>query len=249
MKARNEYKLLCRSIKNALKMQKVTYRELAAKIGMSESGLKKILGGDDASFQRLAQIADALGLTLTDLMNESDKRNLENVSFTEEQERFLVKNIDCFHYYWKLVYERMSVEEIETEYGLSPKESFGYLKKLDELGMIGLGPQRRLKLPPLARIRWAGGGPLVEKLYQDWGVATVRALARPLDKLGENELFIIRYFKLQENSYEEFLKAHRELEAEFVKRAIREMALNLPKMKLVRWVTAVDDKSFLSRLK
>lgn len=249
MKAGNEFKLLCNSIKRALKQQKISYRELAVRIGMSESGLKKILGGTDASFQRLAQIADALGLTLADLMTENDKGHLEDVTFTEVQEQFLVKNIDYFKFYWKLVYERMSVEEIEKTYGLSSKDSFRYLKKLDELGMIVLGPQKRLKLPPLARIRWAGGGPLVERLYQEWGAAAVREVGRPLDRLGGNELFIIRYFKLQENSYKEFIRAQRDLEAEFVKRAIREMALNMPKMKLVRWVTAIDDKSFVSRIK
>jgi transcriptional regulator with XRE-family HTH domain len=245
MKASAEYRLLCDSIKKLLRKRGLNYRELAGRMGMSESGLKKILSGPDTSFQRLVQIADALGVTVADLLAHQDRGAFDDVSFTDEQQQFFVKNMPCFYFYWRLVYERVPLAEAEKLQGLTPRDSFRWLKKLDELGLVRLGAQGKVRLPRVTKIRWVGGGPLVEKLYREWAQNAVRDLAKPGEKQAPSELFIIRYLKLDENSYNEFLRAQRELENEFVRRAIREMNLNLPKMKNVRWVTAIDDKSYV----
>lgn len=249
MRGGNEFKALCAAIKRILKQKKITYRDLARNIGISESGLKKILGGDDASFGRLVQIADSLDLSLADLLGEQASGSFEDVAFTPEQEKFFLKNMSHFFLYWLLVYERVEQDEAARRLVLTAKELRQFLGKLDDLGLLRLSTNGKVILPKVARIRWVGEGPFVEKLYQDWAVNTVRDLAHPASRLNSRELFIIRYFKLREESYEEFLRAQRNLEVEFVRKSIREMNLNLPKMKMVRWVTAIDDRSFVDRRK
>lgn len=206
---------------------------------------KVLCEGSDASFSRLSAIAEAIGVSLTDLLSGDAEDTFTDVTFTNDQQDYFLRELRCFYFFWALVYERETVKEAERRLGLDSKTSTRYLRKLEDLDLIGVGPQNKLRLPRLTRIRWVGQGPLIERIYQDWGAQTVRDLARPSSKLPPSALFIIRYFKLRESSYEEFLRAQRDLEAEFVKRAIREMSLDLPKMKTVRWVTAIDDKSFL----
>jgi transcriptional regulator with XRE-family HTH domain len=247
MGAENEFRRICRAIARIRKAKKVSYRELAARIRMSESGLKKIFSGQDASFQRIAQICEALGVSMNAVMNEIDGADFHEVSFSSDQQTFFLSHMDHFYFYWKLVYERVSVDEIERLFHLTPRETAKYLKSLADLGMIKAGAGRKPKIPDVARIRWAGHGPLVQKVYREWGVETTRHLART--QLSEKELFIIRCFKLQESSYKELLEAQRELETRFVKQAIREMSLDLPGLQNVRWVAAIDDKSFISRIK
>jgi hypothetical protein len=83
------------------------------------------------------------------------------------------------------------------------------IKALEKRGLIGFSKNGQIKLPRIAPIYWSGTGPLIEKLYREWGAATVRHLARPKNDLGENELFIIHYRQLSEESYRDFLQAHR----------------------------------------
>ena len=44
----------------------MSYQELAIRIRMSESGVKKIFAGEDVSLSRLSQICDALDVNLVD---------------------------------------------------------------------------------------------------------------------------------------------------------------------------------------
>ncbi len=58
---------LLRGIKSALRIRKLTYRELAKTVGVSEATIKRDLSRGHFSLHRLDQICDALQLTLNDL--------------------------------------------------------------------------------------------------------------------------------------------------------------------------------------
>ncbi|MBO9666756.1 MAG: helix-turn-helix transcriptional regulator [Bdellovibrio sp.] len=54
-------------LRNLLKSRGITYKDIAEKLEMSESGVKKLLTSDDISFNKLNAILEFLGLTLKDL--------------------------------------------------------------------------------------------------------------------------------------------------------------------------------------
>lgn len=58
---------LLNGIKRALRARKVTYRELAKSIGVSEATVKRDLSRGSFSLLRLDEICSSLGLTLSDL--------------------------------------------------------------------------------------------------------------------------------------------------------------------------------------
>jgi DNA-binding Xre family transcriptional regulator len=57
---------LLRGIKSALRVRKLTYRQLAKDIGVSEATIKRDLSRGHFSLHRLDQICDALELSLTE---------------------------------------------------------------------------------------------------------------------------------------------------------------------------------------
>lgn len=240
-KARTEYELAMDAVKAALKRQKLTYAELAKRLELSESGLKKILSATDGSFQRLAQICEVLGLSMRDVLAGEDLTL--DVSFTLAQQEYLAANSVAFRLFWALVYERRPLQEAEKLAGLNGKEVFSVLRKLDQLNLLELLPGNRLRVPAVRPIRWVGDGPLIRKLHREWSAGFVRSVARPVPEYGE--LFISRYFRCSQRTLDELKVALRDLETEFLRRAIKETRSESPDLVHLRWVSAVDDKSYL----
>jgi transcriptional regulator with XRE-family HTH domain len=76
-----------RAIKTRLKTQGISYRELGKLIGVSEPTVKRDLAGGNFSLQRLDRICDALGISVTELIQPGDGASLTELS--EQQERAL----------------------------------------------------------------------------------------------------------------------------------------------------------------
>jgi transcriptional regulator with XRE-family HTH domain len=241
-RARTEYEVATDSLKLALKKQKLTYKELGQRLGLSESGIKKILSASDGSFQRIAQICDVLGLSMRELFSGFEEGMLD-LSYSQAQQSFLVGNAKALRLYWALVYERRPLAEAEKVAGLGAKEGFPLLRKLDQLHLLELLPEGRIRIPPVRQLRWVGGGPLVAKLYREWSRNFLDKVASP--EPGPGNFFLIRYFRASERTLQDLMDALRDLEAEFVRRAIKEMRSEAPDLVHIRWMSAVDNRSYL----
>jgi transcriptional regulator with XRE-family HTH domain len=243
VKKLSEYQVAMTSVKALLKKQKITYRELATRLGLSESGVKKILTGADGSFQRIIDICRVLGVSVSELL-EGASEQMTEVSYSEAQQEYLLKNPRAFALYWFLVYERRSMSEALKQSGLADKDRFPILRRLDQLGLLELLPGDRVRVPSVQQIRWVGGGPLIEKIYREWSQNFMQAVARP--ESAPNRLFMIRYLKASPRTFQDLIAAQRDLEAEFLRRAIRDMRTEASDLMHVRWLTAIDDRSFLA---
>lgn len=241
-----EFKSALAVLKKVLKERGISYRDLAKQVGLSESGLKKIFLADDCSFRRLAEIAAALGMKITDVLQEVEQRPLEQVRFSPEAQEYFLSEPSAFNFYFKLVFERMTVEEVKRFSGWTEAQVFKQLRRLDELQLIKLLPGDRVKVPDLRVVRDFGTGPFLERLYQRWGQDIVRELAVS-SRQGSGE-FVVRSLKMKDETYEDFLYRLKELEHEFVRRAIREMAVQPGELKPVRWMSLIDQSSFVSSI-
>lgn len=236
-----EYRLAISRLKLALKERTLTYRELAAAIGLSESGIKKIFAAKDGSFQRLVEICRYIGISITELLE--DTRTL-NVGFTEQQQKEFLKQPILFHYYWLLVYERRHQNELQKDLQLSKAESFRIARKLDHLGLIKLLPGDRIRLPSIKAVRWGGDGEFLRKLYHNWSLALINDVTKTQKKSGE--VFLLRYFQMTAKTFAEFTEALQTIEDEFVRRSIHEMRLQSAGLEHVRWLVAADNRSFVT---
>lgn len=238
-----EFKSILAALKKILRERGISYADLAQKVGLSESGIKKIFGSRDCSYGRLSQIAKALGLRMVDLLDEIDRSELRGVQFSPKQQDYFLKNIRVFRFFVKLVVERQSISEIQKEFQLKEKDIFSLLKKLDDIGLVQLLPKGEVKLPRLSLVKDFGPGPLLSKIYQEWGQSIVHELAHP--KFQGSGQFIVRCLKMKEDTYQELLARLLEIEKEFLKRAVREMSVSTLKLKSVRWIWMTDDQSFI----
>ena len=60
----NEVQAILSTVKTMLKNRSTNYSEFAVLMGMSESGVKKMLNGDDCSMSRLIQMSNVLCVPL-----------------------------------------------------------------------------------------------------------------------------------------------------------------------------------------
>lgn len=137
---------ILQTLKSELKVAKVTYRDLARKLRISEAGVKKIFSRDDISLERAIEICNVLNIPFSEAVSKSEGPNQSELRFTHKQIQFFKSNISYFHFYMKLAYEQQTPLEIQSESKLSGKSLSLYLKKLEDLGLIKRHPKDRAQI-------------------------------------------------------------------------------------------------------
>jgi transcriptional regulator with XRE-family HTH domain len=137
---------ILKTLKIELKKSKISYKDLAKTLKISEAGVKKIFTRDDLSLARALEICKALNISFSEVISQSEGNEQSELRFTDRQIDFLKKNISYFHFYMKLAYEQKSPIEIQNEFSLSLRSLNTYLKKLEELGLIKRHPKERTQI-------------------------------------------------------------------------------------------------------
>jgi DNA-binding Lrp family transcriptional regulator len=147
-------------LKDELKSAGITYADLAERIGMSESSVKRMFSRRDMPLTRIDDICAACKLTFEELARKvADAAPLVS-ELTLEQEQAVVKDaklllvaISCL--------SQWTFEQIVSEYQISEAECVARLTQLDRLGVIDLKPQNRYRLKVAKTFRWRPNGPLM----------------------------------------------------------------------------------------
>ncbi|MEO0335987.1 MAG: helix-turn-helix domain-containing protein, partial [Pseudomonadota bacterium] len=145
---------LLRTIKQLMRQRKLRYRDLAEKLGLSESAVKRFFSAGDGSFSRVLEICGILDVELSDLLQESKKVEYTQVHFTIEQQKYLTKRREHIAVYWYLLINELSVEEIKQKFQLSEKAMTTILRELDRLDLIEWSVGGKVK--PKKRSPWFG---------------------------------------------------------------------------------------------
>lgn len=145
-----EYKtnttLLIQGLKSELKKSKVSYKDLAKELKITEAGVKKLFTRSNMSLDRAFEICKVLNLPLAELLSRLSGAEQNELRFSGKQTDFFRKNIHFFHFYMKLAYEQKTPLQIQEEHHLSLKSLNGYLKKLEDLGLIRRHPKDRAQI-------------------------------------------------------------------------------------------------------
>jgi DNA-binding Xre family transcriptional regulator len=157
--------LLLSVLRAELRAAAITYKTLAERIGMSESSVKRMFGQNDMPLSRLAQICQATGIALEDVLRGAADARPQADALTLPQEKSLVANARlllvaiCCLGHW-------SLDQIVETYSLSEAECIGCMAELDRLGLIELKPLNRYSLRVSNAFRWLPDGP-VQQLFRD----------------------------------------------------------------------------------
>lgn len=233
----SDYSALLGTIKNLMRQRKLRYQDLAEKLGLSESAVKRFFTSGDGSFSRIMEICNILEVELSDLLAESKKVEYTQVHFTLEQQEFLTKRRENIAVYWNLLVNELSVEEIQNKLRLSEKEMTKTLRELDRLDLVEWGVGGKVKTRKVESTVWAGEGPLIDMVLNDWSVEIVRRSSAQVRK-DPNYALQVRTLKMLPETYQDFNKALRELTQEFEKRSNRDARFQPDKTKFMCFTTA-----------
>ncbi|WP_312513635.1 helix-turn-helix transcriptional regulator [Massilia sp.] len=151
--------LILDALRARLRAAGITYKTLAARIGVSESSVKRMFGQKDMSLSRLAEVCQASGIALEDVLRGALENRAKPDALTLAQETSLVANprlllvAICCLGHW-------SLEQIVETYRLTEAECVKLLAELDRLGLIELKPLNRYLLRVSNAFRWLPDGPV-----------------------------------------------------------------------------------------
>jgi DNA-binding Xre family transcriptional regulator len=153
---------LVAALKAELRDARITYAELARRIGLAESSVKRMFArGGDMPLSRVDEICRVLGLDFADLARRVAGRQPLLAELTLEQEqavmadrRLLLVAICCMSLW--------SAEQIVATYRMDAAECTAHLLRLDRLGIIELRPLNRYRLRVAKGFRWRPNGPVMD---------------------------------------------------------------------------------------
>jgi transcriptional regulator with XRE-family HTH domain len=196
-----EHALYLRALKRALRARGLTYAELAARLGMSESGVKKMLNAKDMSFRRVVQICGALEILPGQLFTLSEHAVIAEVTLTDEQEEALIKNVLLLAVYWRLAVERREPSEIASLHRLDGAQLKRLLDRLVRLQLVSVRRGHYRPRHP-GKFRWADDSRLARFLNRSWSKLT---LERALKK-RDGGLHRLVAMQIAPEAYQELLR-------------------------------------------
>ena len=152
-------KALIGALKQVLKSRRVTYAEIARRLGMSEASIKRVFAKQSFTLERLDKICQVLGIEITDLAKMVEHESERVVQLTLEQEREIVADpkllLVAVH-----ALNQWTLEEIVAQYTVSKTECIRLLARLDRLRIIDLLPNNRIRVIVGRNFSWLPDGPL-----------------------------------------------------------------------------------------
>jgi DNA-binding Xre family transcriptional regulator len=153
------------TLKRVLRSQGITYAVVAERLGMSEANVKRMFASRRFTLERVEDICRLMNMDLTDLLHYYDDSRQRINQLTLEQEEELIQDLKLLLVAVS-VRNRLSFEDILSNYRISETECIHYLAKLDRLKIIDLLPHNRIKLRIDEGFRWRPNGP-IERFYEE----------------------------------------------------------------------------------
>ncbi|MDY7575499.1 helix-turn-helix transcriptional regulator [Actimicrobium sp. CCI2.3] len=151
---------LVKALKRELKVAGITYKDLASRIGLAESSVKRMFSAGDFSLSRIDDVLRVLKMDFAELSRRIANAQSLRRELSLEQERAVVADPKlmllaiCCISHW-------TFEQMVASYLISEAECIAYLLQLDQLGFIELRPQNRYCLKVSNGFRWRPHGPVM----------------------------------------------------------------------------------------
>jgi transcriptional regulator with XRE-family HTH domain len=181
-----ETQQLLASLKRELRARRITYRDVAKALRLSEPSVKRLFSTGRFTLERLAQVTNLLDLSLAELMQSAPGPDAQLRKLTVAQETELISDPKlllvavCALNHW-------TVAEILAKYLLSEPECIQRLLRLDRLRLIDLLPSNRVRLNVARDFDWLPDGP-IRRFFRERGQNDF--LNGRFDGVGEMQAFV-----------------------------------------------------------
>ncbi len=146
-------------LKRVLKTRRMTYADLAERMGVSEPTVKRLFVERDCKFSRLESICHLLDLSISEVLDIADRAEEPVLQFSREVEQVLADTPALFHFFL-LLRDEMTADEIASIYGLDDADLHLYARDLERLGLVTIGPAGQVAPDSSGPIRLSADGPL-----------------------------------------------------------------------------------------
>lgn len=207
--------LILKSLKEMLRQQGITYREVARELEVSESSVKRLFAGSDFNFSRVEQICDFLKVSFFELAERAQQDSRRNTfTLKPAQEKAFVENPKLF-WFFLFVLNQGSVAGIDRRFRLSQVQVTKYLLQLDTMKLLELREGNHFRLLVPRNIVWQRGGPIEKWLFDEGKAAILHS------RFDERDDFFRFYFvNITPESYFRFRSRFEELAQEILKKSL-----------------------------
>ena len=154
------------TLKAYLKSRDITYRNLAQRLKLSESSIKRVFSEKTLSLKRLERILHSLDLDFYDLAHMSRRQDGDSKeALSPEQEESLLENPRMLIFLHLLI-QKWKVEEIADSFDFESDEITRILLELDRLRLIDLHPHNQYKVLLNNTQLWNRRGPFMKKFKE-----------------------------------------------------------------------------------
>lgn len=160
MKANQARHALLDALRKVLKNRKLTYKQVAGRLGVTEQTVKRMFSGDgDFPASRLFEICDAVDVDFFAVAASAEVKKEETFQLTVEQEQFFVDHPGHLVFFEELRAQK-SPAEIRAAAGISVRSTQKYLRDLESVGVLERLPKDAVKLKVRGAHNWLQHGPL-----------------------------------------------------------------------------------------
>ena len=210
-------------VKRTLKANHLTYADVAKELEMSEANIKQMFAAKRFTLDRLEDVCKLMQLELSDLFQLYEESRQRITQLSLEQEKELVCNASLLLVAVS-VRNRLSFEDIVSNYDIEPTECIRHLAKLDKLNIIDLLPNNRIKLRIDEHFRWLANGP-IELFFEK----QIQSQFMKSGFKGELEQRLFLFGLLGESSIQVLLNRMKSLDKEMAELHRQDVSLPLEK--------------------
>lgn len=143
---------LLEGLRAILRRRGLSYSDLARRLEVSESTVKRMFSRGVVSVSRLEDLCRAIDIDFLDLAKECKAKEVDAVLSTQQEQALAADPVllAIFH----LLLNDWTADAIRHSYALKEAEMVGLLAKLDRLGLIELRPRNVVRLRISPRLSW-----------------------------------------------------------------------------------------------
>lgn len=162
---------LIKALKKQLKANGRTYANVAELLQLSEASVKRLFASENISLQRLEAICQMLDMDISELIQHMLNDQHRVTQLSHEQEEKITSDL-LLLLITVCVINGYSYDDIFEQYNIDAQVCLQKLTILDQLKIINLLPDNRIKLLVAANFSWLPNGPIQrffqEKVEQDF---------------------------------------------------------------------------------
>jgi len=161
---RTEIPAILTMLKRLLKAKGILYSEVARRLGLSETTVKRYLTGHGLTVEILERLCRIVDMRLSDAFAIAEE-DIGEASLSLENEQELAKEPFLAALFYLLA-QGLTPETLHRDFEIRDADLNRYLTTLDRLGLIKLFPHNRIRVSVSRNFSVRRGGPLMRLAHQ-----------------------------------------------------------------------------------